>query len=56
MEVNGQIHAPATLPPGQKPSNTHWIGGCVGPRVGLDAVAKRESLPLPVIETRSSSP
>jgi len=32
MEVSGQLHAPA---PG-----THWIGGCVGPRAGLDGVVK----------------
>jgi hypothetical protein len=26
--------------PGERVSDTRWIGGCVGPRVGLDAVAK----------------
>jgi len=34
----------------------HWIG-CVGPRAGLDVVAKRiRSLLLPGIEPRSSNP
>jgi hypothetical protein len=31
MEVSGQLHAPAALPPGIAP-DTHWIGGCVDPR------------------------
>jgi hypothetical protein len=39
MEVSGQFHAPATLPP-----STRWIGGWVGPRVGLNAVEKRKIL------------
>jgi len=30
MEVSAQFHAP-----------THWIGDCVDPRAGLDAVAKK---------------
>jgi hypothetical protein len=46
MEVNGQIHASATLPIGQRASGPHWIEGWVGPRVGLDAV----------VETRNSFP
>jgi hypothetical protein len=37
MEVSGQLHASAALPPG-KATGTHWIGGWVGPRAGLDAV------------------
>jgi len=35
MEVGGQCHALATLPLGKRPS-THWTGGWVGPRAGLD--------------------
>jgi len=42
MEVSGEIHTPAALLPGKEPG-THWIGGWVGPRVGLDAVAKRRN-------------
>jgi hypothetical protein len=30
-EMIGQLHAPAALHPG-----THWIGGWLGPRAGLD--------------------
>jgi hypothetical protein len=37
LEVRGQLHVPAALPPG-----THWIGGWVGPRVGLGAVEKNK--------------
>jgi len=35
MEVGGQRHASAGLPPGKR-SGTHCIGGWVGPRAGLD--------------------
>jgi hypothetical protein len=56
MKVNGQLHAPATLPLGKRVSVTHWIEGWVGPRAGLDAMKKRQILPLPGSETRTSSP
>jgi hypothetical protein len=36
MDVSGQLHASATLPPG-----THWIRGWVGPRAILDSVEKK---------------
>jgi len=50
MEVNGQFHALATLPPG-----THWIGGWVGPSAILDTVVKRK-IPAPTgLEPPSSS-
>jgi hypothetical protein len=35
MEVSGQLHDPAVLPPG-----THLIGGWVGPRAGLDVASR----------------
>jgi hypothetical protein len=44
MGVNGQHHAPAALYPRGKDPGTHWIGGCVGPRTGLDAEARRKIL------------
>jgi hypothetical protein len=47
MGVSGQHHAPAALYPRGKdppPPGTHWIGGWVGPRAGLDAGARREIL------------
>jgi hypothetical protein len=41
-----QLHAPAALPPGKKPSVPIEIGW-VGPRFGLDAVEKRKMLHCP---------
>jgi hypothetical protein len=43
LEVSGQLHAPAALPPG-----TNWIGGWVGPRAGLhnDKIPGLELRPL----------
>jgi hypothetical protein len=32
--------------PGEIAPGTHWIGGWVGPRVGLDAVEKRKTEPI----------
>jgi hypothetical protein len=37
MELSGQLHVPAALPPVRAPGS-HWIGGCVGPRAVLNAV------------------
>jgi hypothetical protein len=52
--VNGQFHAPAALPQGGKASGTHWLGGWVDPRAGLDDMEKLKFLTLPEIETRPS--
>jgi len=53
LEVSGQFHALATLPPEKSPSN-HWLGGWVGSRAGLDVLGRRkifwscrESNPIP---------
>jgi hypothetical protein len=35
MEMSGQLHSPAR---GERIRGTHWIGGWVGPKAGLDAV------------------
>jgi hypothetical protein len=32
---------PGRFTPGEKVPGTHWIGGCVDPRAGLDNVEKR---------------
>jgi hypothetical protein len=50
--VGGELHAPAALPPGKEPTDTHWIGGWVGPRASLDDVEKRKFLILPGLELR----
>jgi hypothetical protein len=36
MEVSGQLHAPAALPPRERAPGSHWIGGWLGTRAGLD--------------------
>jgi hypothetical protein len=46
MEVSGQFHAPAALNPKKKAPCTHWTGGLVGSRAGLDTVVKRK-IPTP---------
>ena len=51
MEVGSQRHAQAALPPGKKPG-THYTGGWVDPRIGLDGSGKshphRDSIPVPL--------
>jgi hypothetical protein len=37
MEVSEQFHSPAALP-----TDTHWVGGWVGPGAVLNAVEKRK--------------
>jgi hypothetical protein len=41
--VSGQGHAPAALYPQGKDHGTHWIGGRVVPRAGLDTEAREKS-------------
>jgi hypothetical protein len=36
-------------------SDTHWIGGCVGPRAVLDTTVKRK-IPSPYRESNSTTP
>jgi hypothetical protein len=54
MEVSGQFHAPAALPPGKEPWY-HWIRDWVGPRAVLDAVVKRR-IPSPRRESNPRTP
>jgi hypothetical protein len=42
MDVSGQLHTAAALPPGKELPDIHWIGGWVDPRAGLDAVKLRK--------------
>jgi hypothetical protein len=46
MGVSGQHHTLAMLYPGERTPGTHWIGGWMGPRAGLDAGARRKILCL----------
>jgi hypothetical protein len=41
MEMSGEQHAQAVLPPGKELRRMCCIGGTVDPRAGLDAVEKR---------------
>jgi hypothetical protein len=51
LEVSGQLHDPAALPPA-KSSDTHWIGGWVSSRAGLDDVEKKKFLTPLALELR----
>jgi hypothetical protein len=42
----------AALPPGERAPHTHWVGGWVGPRVGLDEMEKWKFLSLSGLELR----
>lgn len=43
MEVNSELYTPTALPlPGEGSSDTHWIGGLLGLRTGLDVLEKRK--------------
>ena len=55
MELGGQRHAPASLPPGKKTGN-HCIGGWVGPMAGLDGCEKSRPPPPPGFDPRSVQP
>ena len=50
MGLGGQHQAPAALPQRKRPG-THYIGGWVGPRAGLDGCGKfrrhRDAMPGP---------
>ena len=49
MRLGGQHHAPAAIPLGKRPG-THFTGGWVGPRAGLDGCGmscfQRDSIPV----------
>jgi hypothetical protein len=42
MEVSGQLHTLADLPPRERVPGNRWIGGWVGPRAVVDAIVKRK--------------
>jgi hypothetical protein len=50
MEVSGQLHAPAALPPGKEPPGIHFIGRWMDPRAGLDDMEKWRFFTLPGFE------
>jgi hypothetical protein len=44
---------PGRVTPEERASSTHWIGGWVGPRVGLEDMEKRKISPLTGFEFKS---
>jgi hypothetical protein len=46
---------PCRFTPGEIASGTHWMGGWVKPRAGLDDLEKRKFLTLPGLELRPLS-
>jgi hypothetical protein len=55
MEVSGQRHVPAAFLSGKEPLGTHFIGGWVGTRAGLDAVEKSK-ITFPCQESNPGHP
>jgi hypothetical protein len=66
MEVSGQLHAPAVLPPTERAPGIHWTGeeknsqllpGLEPPIIqpGLDMVSKRK-IPSPLRESNADHP
>jgi hypothetical protein len=53
--VVGRRKTPSTLPPENRAS-THFTGGCMDPRAGLNSVEKRKYLALPGFESRNIHP
>jgi hypothetical protein len=43
---------PSRFTPGERTRSTHWLGGWVDPRAGVDDVEKRKFLTLPGLELR----
>jgi hypothetical protein len=50
--VEWSASRPIRFTPGERASSTHWIGGSVDPRAGLDDVEKRKYLTLLGLELR----
>jgi hypothetical protein len=44
------VSRPCRFTPGERAPSTHWIGGWVDPRAGLDHLQKRTFLTLPGLE------
>jgi len=51
MEVSGQLHAPAALPPAEGAPGTLWRGHWMDLRAGRDAVGRRRN-PWPYCNLR----
>jgi hypothetical protein len=47
MQVTDRLYDMAVYPRREN-SLTHWIGGCVGPRDGLDTVVEKRQISVPL--------
>jgi hypothetical protein len=52
LGVEWSVSRPGHLNPGERAPGTHWIGGWVDPRTGIEDMEKRKFLPLPGLEFR----
>jgi hypothetical protein len=50
--VEWLVSWPGRLTPAERAAGTHWIGGWVGPRTGIEGMEKRKFLLLPGLEFR----
>jgi hypothetical protein len=53
MRVSGQRHAPAALYTQESSAGTHYTGGWVGLRAGLDTGARRGSNPCHPVRSQT---
>jgi hypothetical protein len=47
VKGESSVSRPCNFYPRERATGIHWIGGCVKPRAGLNAVEKRKFLTLP---------
>jgi len=55
MVASGQLSRPCHFTTRKREPVTRWIGGCVDPTAGLDAVLKRK-IPSPCRDSNPRSP
>jgi hypothetical protein len=55
MEVSGHLHASGCFTPGKRDPVTRYVGGWMGSRAGLNAVAKRK-IHFSCLESNSRNP
>jgi hypothetical protein len=52
LRIYWSVSRPGRFAPGERAPGTHWIGGWVDPRAGLDDLADRKFMTLPGLELR----
>jgi len=56
MEMSGQLHAPSALYPRERATGTHYRGGLLGPRAGLDTAVEERKIPRPCRQSNPGRP